>query len=136
MSEAICLLIDTGVTASQSAEGRKSFLKASLECASLVVERKLFSESKDEVSVILFGSEETNNNLGYENINVLERGLGLADWDLITFLRDHVQGTSLESDWLDCVIVALDFLRSASENKNAFDEMGNERSTKTGCPCV
>jgi len=131
MSEAICLVIDTGVTASQKPEGSKSFLEASLECASLIVERRLFSESKDELAVILFGSQETNNNLEYENINVIERGLAVADWDLITFLREHVQGTNLEPDWLDGLIVALDFLKGASENKKysalkivLFSELG------------
>ena len=64
MSEAICLVIDTGVTASQKPEGSKSFLEASLECASLIVERRLFSESKDELAVILFGSQAEMEKIG------------------------------------------------------------------------
>ena len=57
-SEAICLVIDTGLTASQKLDGsRQSFLEASLECASLIVERRLFSESKDELALILFGTQ-------------------------------------------------------------------------------
>ena len=80
MTEAICLVIDTGATASQRPPGGRSFLEAALECASLLVERRLFAESKDEIAVVMFGSEDTNNNLSYENINVLERGLAPADW--------------------------------------------------------
>jgi len=133
MTEAICLVIDTGATASQRPPGGRSFLEAALECASLLVERRLFAESKDEFSVVMFGSEDTNNNLSYENINVLERGLAVADWELVSFLRDHVSGTSLEPDWMDGVIVALDFLKSASEIKK-YSALKIVLFSEVGCP--
>jgi len=133
MAEAVCIIVDTGRTASQSAPGSKSFLEAALECASLFVERKLFGESKDEVGVVLFGlaPEETSNPLDYEGVKVLERGLAQCDWDIITYLREHVKGSQNEGDWLDAVVVALDFLRTASEKKKfsalkivLFSELG------------
>lgn len=133
MTEAICLVIDTGATASQRPPGGRSFLEAALECASLLVERRLFAESKDEFAVVMFGSEDTNNNLSYENINVLERGLAVADWELVSFLREHVSGTSLEPDWMDGVIVALDFLKSASENKK-YSSLKIVLFSEVGCP--
>ena len=133
MTEAICLVIDTGATASQRPPGGRSFLEAALECASLLVERRLFAESKDEIAVVMFGSEDTNNNLSYENINVLERGLAPADWELVSFLREHVTGTSLEPDWMDGVIVALDFLKSASENKK-YSALKIVLFSEVGCP--
>ena len=133
MTEAICLVIDTGATASQRPPGGRSFLEAALECASLLVERRLFAESKDEIAVVMFGSEDTNNNLSYENINVLERGLAPADWELVSFLREHVSGTNLEPDWMDGVIVALDFLKTASENKK-YTALKIVLFSEVGCP--
>ena len=91
MTEAVCIILDIGATASQKPEGGKSFLEISQELASLFVERRLFSESKDEICLVLLGSEGTSNSLDYDHVSVLERGFGQADWDLVTFLREHVQ---------------------------------------------
>eukprot|EP00090_Calanus_glacialis_P024754 TRINITY_DN38449_c0_g1_i1.p1 TRINITY_DN38449_c0_g1~~TRINITY_DN38449_c0_g1_i1.p1 ORF type:complete len:720 (-),score=286.57 TRINITY_DN38449_c0_g1_i1:59-2218(-) len=131
MAEAICILLDTGRTASQKPPNSLSFLEASLECASLFVERKLFGESKDEIGVILFGSDQTNNPLDYDGVSVLERGLAQADWETISYIREHVKGTQNDGDWIDAVVVALDFLKTASENKKfsalkivLFSELG------------
>jgi len=131
MAEAICIIIDTGRTASQKPPNNPSFLEASLECASLFVERKLFGESKDEIGVILFGTDETINPLDYDGVTVLERGLAQADWEIVSYIRNHVKGTQNESDWIDAVVVALDFLRTASVNKKysalkivLFSELG------------
>jgi len=117
MAEAICIILDTGRTASQKPPNSPSFLEASLNCASLFVERKLFGDSKDEIGVILYGSEDTNNPLDYDGVNVLGRGLAQADWELITYIREHVKGTHKDGDWIDAVVVALDFLKTASEEK-------------------
>ncbi len=90
MGEAICLIIDVGSTASLKPDNdphARSFLDAALECASLFVERKLFAESKDEIGVVLFGTEVTRNQLDYEHVTVLERGLAQADWETVTYLR-------------------------------------------------
>jgi len=133
MAEAICIILDTGRTASQKPPNSPSFLEASLECASLFVERKLFGESKDEIAVVLFGADDTKNTLDYDGINVLGRGLAQADWEIITYIREHVKGTDKEGDWIDAVVVALDFLKTASEQKKfsalkivLFSELGIE----------
>ena len=138
MAEAVCIILDTGFTASQKPEGGKSFLDISQELASLFVERRLFSESKDEICLVLAGSEETNNSMDYDNIAVFERGFGPADWDLVTFLRSHVEGTQLEADWLDSVIVAMDMLRTAQEQREAKKKFSALRIflfSELGVPC-
>ena len=125
--ESVVLIIDTGVSVAQKPDNAsKSFLDLSLEAASVIVERRLFQESKDDVAVILVGSAVTNNSLGYEGVNVIERGLAPADWDLITFLREHVEASDEEPDWLDGVTVACDLLKRESGveyGKNKYTEM-------------
>jgi len=133
MAEAICIILDTGRTASQKPPNSPSFLEASLECASLFVERKLFGESKDEVGVVLLGSEETNNPLDYDHVTVLDRGLAQTDWEIISYLREHVKGTQHEGDWIDAVVVALDFLKRASENRK-FSALKIVLFSELGCP--
>jgi hypothetical protein len=51
------------------------------------VERKLFAEAKDEIGIVLFGTEETRNPLDYEHVTVVERGLARADWETVAYLR-------------------------------------------------
>merc|ERR1719225_1814543 len=138
MTEAVCIILDIGATASQKPEGGRSFLDISQELASLFVERRLFSESKDEICLILAGSEETSNTLGYDNISVFERGFAPADWDLVTFLRSHVEGTQVEADWLGSVIVAMDLLRTAQEArdpKKKFSALRIFLFSELGVPC-
>jgi hypothetical protein len=90
MGEAICLIIDVGATASAKPlddPRAPSFLDAAVQCASLFVERKLFAEAKDEIGIVLFGTEETRNPLDYEHVTVVERGLARADWETVAYLR-------------------------------------------------
>ena len=34
----------------------------------------------------------SQNSLGYEHISVMDRGLTVADWDLLEFVENHIQG--------------------------------------------
>jgi len=111
-------------------------MNASLECASMFLERKLYSESKDEIAIVLLGTDETSNPLDYENIKLVNRGLSQADWEAIKFLRQHVQGTQVEADWVDALIVALDLLKRKSDEKKygalkivLFSDLGCEANS-------
>jgi len=148
MAEAICLILDVGASASRqipiqnggqnglqngAQDNSKSFLQASLECASLFVERKLFKETKDVLGLVQFGTTDTQNPLDYENIKVLDRGFCQADWELISYLREHVQGTDVESDWLSAMIVGLDAIKTAADGGKfqalkivLFSDLGGE----------
>ena len=86
--EAVCLIIDVGATASAILDDKgHSFLDAALECASLFVERKLFAETKDEIGIVLFGTEATQNPLDYAHVTVRGRGLARPDWETVAYLR-------------------------------------------------
>lgn len=66
--------------------------------------------------MILMGTDETSNELnttlgGYENI-VEKFHLGLANWQMIRTLESEVKICETSSaDWLDSLIVAMDFLK-------------------------
>ena len=61
----------------------------------------MFAESKDEMAVILCGSENTANDLSdgtsYEHISVA-RPLGMVDWELLQYLQDDVQPSNTSAD--------------------------------------
>ena len=56
----------------------------------------MFAESKDEVALILFGCNDTDNPLNeadedsYQNI-VLKRSLGIADFDLLQLVQSELE---------------------------------------------
>lgn len=66
---------------------------------------QVFAESKDEVAVVLFGTDGTKNNLAsryqYQNITV-HRSLMLPDFDLLEDIQNTIQ---LGSEQADCILL-------------------------------
>lgn len=65
---------------------------------------QVFAESKDEVAVILFGTDGTRNDLAsgdqYQNITV-HRSLMLPDFDLLEDIQDVIKP---DSEKADCIL--------------------------------
>ena len=62
----------------------------------------MFSESKDEVSLVLFGTPDTANDLAgdgdsYENISVA-KPLGIVNWELLQYIDNDVQPSDISAD--------------------------------------
>ncbi|XP_004306918.1 PREDICTED: ATP-dependent DNA helicase 2 subunit KU80 [Fragaria vesca subsp. vesca] len=80
---------------------------------SMLVEKKLIYSKSDEVGVVLFGTEGTENVLtrevgGYDHITVLQ-DIKVVDEDLIQAVEQLPRGTH-NGDFLDAVIVGMDML--------------------------
>lgn len=67
---------------------------------------QVFAESKDEVAVVLFGTDGTRNDLAsgnqYQNITV-HRSLMLPDFDLLEDIQDV---TKPGSEQADCILLS------------------------------
>ena len=74
---------------------------------------QILGNFKDEVALILLGSKETENSLNYKNIK-LTHSLALPSWEMVQFVND-LEGTTVNGDWLDAVVVAMDVLKKESE---------------------
>ncbi|XVF26321.1 hypothetical protein REPUB_Repub14bG0006100 [Reevesia pubescens] len=79
----------------------------------MLVEKKLIFSKNDEVGVVVFGTQETNNELtkevgGYENIVVL-KDIEVVDGDLVDTLQKLPRGT-VDGDFLDAIVVGMDML--------------------------
>nr|CAD7461195.1 unnamed protein product [Timema tahoe] len=70
----------------------------------------VFSCSKDEVSIILLGSENTDNNLNYKNI-CLAYPLGAPNWNMIEYIEKGIQPSLVDADWFEALILGLDVLK-------------------------
>uniref|UniRef100_A0A8C0HQX4 X-ray repair cross-complementing protein 5 n=1 Tax=Buteo japonicus TaxID=224669 RepID=A0A8C0HQX4_9AVES len=117
---AIVLCLDVGFTMSSSAPGEESSLEQAKKIMMKFVQRQVFAESKDEVAVILFGTDGTKNDLAsgdqYQNITV-HRSLMLPDFDLLEDIQDVIKPGSEKADFLDAIIVCMDLLQKETIGK-------------------
>ncbi|KFO94722.1 X-ray repair cross-complementing protein 5, partial [Buceros rhinoceros silvestris] len=117
---AIVLCLDVGYTMSTSAPGEESALEQAKKIMTKFVQRQVFAESKDEVAVVLFGTDGTRNDLAsgdqYQNITV-HRSLMLPDFDLLEDIQDVIKPGSEQADFLDAIIVCMDLLQKETIGK-------------------
>ncbi|WJX49311.1 ATP-dependent DNA helicase II subunit 2 [Trifolium repens] len=80
---------------------------------SMLVQKKLIYSKYDEVGIVLFGTEDTDNELttevgGYQHV-VVSKNSKVVDGDIVEALQQLPRGTA-DGDFLDAVIVAMDML--------------------------
>ncbi|NWZ62750.1 XRCC5 protein, partial [Acrocephalus arundinaceus] len=117
---AVVLCLDVGRTMSSSSPGEESSLDQAKKIMTKFVQRQVFAESKDEVAVVLFGTNGTSNDLAsgdqYQNITV-HRSLMLPDFDLLEDIQDVIKAGSEQADFLDAIIVCMDLLQKQTIGK-------------------
>ncbi|NWS68526.1 XRCC5 protein, partial [Crotophaga sulcirostris] len=117
---AIVLCLDVGFMMSNSASGEESSLEQAKQVMTKFVQRQVFAESKDEVAVVLFGTDGTRNDLAsgdqYQHITV-HRSLMLPDFDLLEDIQDVIKPGSEQADFLDAIIVCMDLLQKETIGK-------------------
>ncbi|NXM15672.1 XRCC5 protein, partial [Ploceus nigricollis] len=117
---AIVLCLDVGLTMSSSSPGEESSLDQAKKIMTKFVQRQVFAESKDEVAVVLFGTNGTRNGLAsedqYQNITV-HRSLMLPDFDLLEDIQNVMKAGSKQADFLDAIIVCMDLLQKQTIGK-------------------
>ncbi|XP_074656219.1 X-ray repair cross-complementing protein 5-like isoform X2 [Tubulanus polymorphus] len=103
--------------------GCETPLQTSLNAISMILQRKMFSESKDEIALVLFSTDNTANDLAdgssYENV-MLARPLGKTDWDLLQYVKTEIAAGSQSADFIDAFIVAVDHLVKATKGKRGI----------------
>ncbi|XP_027107832.1 ATP-dependent DNA helicase 2 subunit KU80 isoform X2 [Coffea arabica] len=104
--EALVLVLDVGPT-------MHAILPQIEKVCSMLIEKKLIYSKSDEVGVVLFGTEATENELtkevgGYEHITVL-RHIKVVDGDLLQALQ-NLPRESVDGDFLDAIVVGMDML--------------------------
>ncbi|CAJ1949838.1 unnamed protein product [Sphenostylis stenocarpa] len=104
--EALLLLLDVGPS-------MHSVLPEIEKVCSMLVQKKLIYSKYDEVGIVLFGTEDTDNELttevgGYQHVVVL-KNTKVVDGDIVEALQQLPRGTT-DGDFLDAVIVGMDML--------------------------
>ncbi|XP_078490782.1 zinc finger protein ZF(C2H2)-102 [Ciona intestinalis] len=120
--EALLLCLDVGSGMIDSTNNQSTSLDLCIHVISTLVQRKIFSQSKDEVSLVLFGTNETSNPLNqedeesYQNI-LIAFSLGCPNFELLHYLSNDLKPGVLETDFVDALTVSLDHLHKETRYK-------------------
>ncbi|XP_063790031.1 X-ray repair cross-complementing protein 5 isoform X2 [Pseudophryne corroboree] len=102
---AVVLCLDVGLAMSHSSQGEESPFEQAKKVLMLFLQRQVFAENKDEIALVLFGTNDTNNALAdrdqYQNITV-QRHLMLPDFDLLEEIQNVIQPGDEQAD---CILL-------------------------------
>ncbi|XP_029568305.1 X-ray repair cross-complementing protein 5 [Salmo trutta] len=117
---ALVLCLDVGFSMSNSAPGQETPFQLAKKVIQKFVQRQVFAENKDELALVLFGSDNTKNNLAkdgqYQNISV-HRQLMIPNFELLEEIQNDVHPGSQQADWLDALVVCMDLLQNETLGK-------------------
>ncbi|KPP56858.1 hypothetical protein Z043_125482, partial [Scleropages formosus] len=127
LQAALVLCMDVGFSMSDSAPGLQSSFEEAKKVIRKFVQRQVFAENKDELGLVLFGSDGTKNPLAdggqYQNICV-HRHLMIPDFELLKEIQNDVQPGSKQADYdltappgLDALVVCMDLLQKETLGK-------------------
>uniref|UniRef100_G1PNC7 X-ray repair cross-complementing protein 5 n=1 Tax=Myotis lucifugus TaxID=59463 RepID=G1PNC7_MYOLU len=133
---AVVLCMDVGFAMSNSFPGEESPFELAKKVMTMFVQRQVFAESKDEIALVLFGTDGTENALAcedqYQNITV-HRHLMLPDFDLLEDIESKIQPGSQQADFLDALIVCMDVIQQETVGKK-FEKRHIEVFTDLSSP--
>ncbi|XP_042282013.1 X-ray repair cross-complementing protein 5 [Thunnus maccoyii] len=117
---ALVLCMDVGFSMSNSAPGEEPPFELAKKVIQKFVQRQVFSETKDELALVLFGTDSTKNSLDkdgqYQNITV-HRHLMMADFELLEEIENQIHPESQQADWLDALVVCMDLIQTETKGK-------------------
>uniref|UniRef100_A0AAY5K4C0 X-ray repair cross-complementing protein 5 n=1 Tax=Esox lucius TaxID=8010 RepID=A0AAY5K4C0_ESOLU len=114
-TSALVLCVDVGFSMSNSGPGQEPPFEQAKKVIQKFVKRQVFAENKDELGLVLFGSDATKNNLAkdgqYQNIYV-HRNLMIPDFGLLEEIQNDIHPGGQQGDWLDALVVCMDLLQN------------------------
>ncbi|XP_047225878.1 X-ray repair cross-complementing protein 5 [Girardinichthys multiradiatus] len=117
---ALVLCMDVGFSMSNSAPGEEPPFALAKKVIQKFVQRQVFAETKDELALVLFGTDSTKNPLDqdgqYQNITV-HRHLTVPDFDLLEEIEHQIHPENQQADWLDALVVCMDLLQTETQGK-------------------
>lgn len=123
--EGLVLLLDVGLSMSTKIENTSTtYLQSCVDIIQMIVQRKMFQSSKDELSLVLFGTRDTANELWdgssdhYSHVTVA-RPLAPVDWKMLEFIQNEISTSNLQGDILDGLVVASNQLYEDPSKKNS-----------------
>ncbi|KAJ4457638.1 putative X-ray repair cross-complementing protein 5 [Paratrimastix pyriformis] len=143
MPEALVIILDVGRTMSAK-ERTPTHFDAAKKAVTLLIQQKIIYNPKDEIGLLLVGTEGTENDLYEEGSDqyahiTLARDMDTCDLEFLRKL-ERLEASEHQGDLLDAIIVAMDLLiKKAGKRKldkrlmvitDAASEIGNPEDIK------
>ncbi|KAM3607137.1 uncharacterized protein V6R79_002183 [Siganus canaliculatus] len=114
------LCMDVGFSMSNSYPGEESPFDLAKKIVQKYVQRQVFAETKDELALVLFGTDSTKNQLDqdgqYQNITV-HRQLRMPDFELLEEIENQIHPQNQQADFTDALVVCMDLLQKETQGK-------------------
>ncbi|KPJ02457.1 X-ray repair cross-complementing protein 5 [Papilio xuthus] len=115
VDQATIIILDIGKNTSNDDKSEKSFFENAIDCTKRIIERKIMSQGKDLLGILLLGSKKSKNNLAEQCPGDFKRielfiDLETPSWKMIRDLP--TAPTTAKGDWFDALIVAADYFKN------------------------
>lgn len=124
---ATVIMLDVGLSAKDSSQEETFFDKCKW-CLLRIIQRIIFSGENDELAVVLFGCEQTDNALAdsaeagmYENISEYTP-LQKPTWDVYEKVQRLTTSEVKNSNWIECLVVSLNYMKEQIKGKRFKDK--------------
>lgn len=124
--EGLVILLDVSESMSTRINN-SSYLQTCVDIVQMIVQRKMFQSSKDELALILFGTRDTANALWdgssdhFTHVTVA-RPLSAVNWKLLEFIQNDIAVSNLQGDIIDGVVVASNHFHEEANQYKVFKE--------------
>uniref|UniRef100_U5EX40 Putative x-ray repair complementing defective repair in chinese hamster cells 5 n=1 Tax=Corethrella appendiculata TaxID=1370023 RepID=U5EX40_9DIPT len=121
--EATIIILDVGknTLAKSGANKSQTFFEQAKQCASKIIQRKIFSKPNDEIGLVLMGTDDTKNQLheklgGYDRI-CEKINLSMVNCTQLRTIENEISVSESTADWIDGLVVGLNFLKESAQAK-------------------
>ncbi|XP_011142265.1 X-ray repair cross-complementing protein 5-like isoform X1 [Harpegnathos saltator] len=110
LKESLIFLINIGVTR-HGTQSNSSLLDKEKFILKHIIQKKIFLHPKDEVGIVLMGSDSSENDsvTGMDNIRELSN-MQFGNWNLIESI-DKLQNTKQSSSWMEGIYAAVEYIK-------------------------
>ncbi|XP_071033496.1 X-ray repair cross-complementing protein 5 isoform X2 [Parasteatoda tepidariorum] len=124
--EAIVIIVD--VVETDEKEKQLWEIESAKSCVNMIIQRKIFSESKDEIALVLCGTKETCNKLAdegdveFSNVEVVQE-FKPANWELLEYVNKIKSSNVFVHNIKDnALLVAINLLLCSTSTKKFFSK--------------
>lgn len=126
-TEGLVLVLDIGESMSTKINRTTTYLQSCVDIIQMIVQRKMFQSSKDEIGLVVFGGDETDNELwdgssdDFRHVS-LARCLSVVDWEMLDYVQNKISVSNISGDVLDGILVAINHFSEELNKKKTFIE--------------
>ncbi|XP_012287343.1 X-ray repair cross-complementing protein 5 isoform X2 [Orussus abietinus] len=113
--EILIVVMNVGNDRRSQSQDNSQFLNDSKQFVKRLIERKIFFRPNDEVGLIIFGADETDNALQFDNI--VEYPVRVPTWENVKQVSS-LERNNETSTWVEAIYVGLEYIKNENVVKD------------------